>query len=104
MFKKILSFIRRVSFSDVILFLCLFLCVLSFSSSRDNSKRIDVLEKRITVIEEDISSSLKILNNKLDAIDVHLSVLDKYASADWQHYFGIEVNNNIESKTKSKKK
>ena len=34
----------------------------------------------------------------------YLSMLDKYASADWEHFYGIEINNNVESKTKLKNK
>lgn len=104
MLKKIISFIKRISFSDVLLLVCLLLCSLSLSLSRVGLKRVDTLEKRVTVIEDKISVTLTNIDKRLQAIDVHLAVLDKYASADWEHFYGIEINNNIESKTKSKKK
>ena len=104
MFKKIISFIKRISFSDVLLLVCLLLCSLSLSLSHSGMKRVDTLDKRVTVIENKISVTLTNIDKRLQAIDVHLAVLDKYASADWEHFYGIEIHNNIESKTKSKKK
>ena len=104
MLKKIISFIKKISFSDVLLLVCLLLCSLSLSLSHVGLKRADALEKRVTVIEDKISVTLTNIDKRLQAIDVHLAVLDKYASADWEHFYGIEIHNNIESKTKSKKK
>ena len=86
MFKKLTSFIKRISYSDVLLLVCVLLCTVSLSLSHFGLKRVDALDKR------------------LQAIDVHLSMLDKYASADWEHFYGIEIHNNIDSKSKSKKK
>ena len=104
MIKKIISFIKRISFSDVLLLVCLLLCTLSLSLSHSGMKRVDALDKRVSVIEDKISLTLSNIDKRLQAIDVHLSMLDKYASADWEHFYGIEIHNNIDSKSKSKKK
>lgn len=104
MLKKIISFINRISFSDVLLVVCLLLCSLSLSLSHSGLKRVDALDKRVTIIEDKISVTLTNIDKRLQAIDVHLSMLDKYASADWEHFYGIEIHNNIDSKSKSKKK
>ena len=104
MLKKLISFIRKISFSDVLLLVCLLLCSLSLSLSHSGMKRVDALDKRVSVIENKISVTLNNIDKRLEAIDVHLAVLDKYASADWEHFYGIEIHNNIDSKSKSKKK
>lgn len=104
MFKKFIAFIKRISFSDVLLLVCLLLCTLSLSLSHSGLKRVDALDKRVTIIEDKISVTLTNIDKRLQAIDVHLSMLDKYASADWEHFYGIEIHNNIDSKSKSKKK
>ena len=104
MLKTIISFIKRISFSDVLLLVCLLLCTLSLSLSHSGLRRVDALDKRVTILEDKISVTLTNIDKRLQAIDVHLSMLDKYASADWEHFYGIEIHNNIDSKSKSKKK
>ena len=104
MLKTIISFIKLISFSDVLLLVCLLLCTLSLSLSHSGLKRVDALDKRVTILEDKISVTLTNIDKRLEAIDVHLTMLDKYASADWEHFYGIEINNNVESKTKLKNK
>ena len=104
MLKKLFSFFRQISFSDILLFVCLLLCSLSLSLSHSGMKRVDALDKRVTILEDKISVTLTNIDKRLQAIDVHLDMLDKYASADWEHFYGIEIHNNIDSKSRSKKK
>lgn len=68
------------------------------------------MDVRVTALEQSISTSLKNIDKTLAAIDVRFQVLEKYAAEKWEWLYGdasrptVEINNNVESKTKSKKK
>ncbi len=66
------------------------------------NKRIDLIENRVTTVEQTICSQFDEIQKTLLSINAHLELLDKYASADWEHFYGIQNNINVESKTKRK--
>lgn len=96
-FKKALSGIGKVS-----PFLCLLIVVYCLLQTHSLNKRLDLLDSRVTVVENCTTKQYDEIQKTLTAINSHLEVLDKYASADWQHFYGIQNNVNIDSKTKRK--
>ena len=105
MFQKLKSFI--IHWSASIAFLLSFVClVVTLSNSASLIRTNGRLDSVIKTVNE--QNSLIIKQNKdicttLETINVHLALLDKYASSQWDWYIGngtdVVINN---SKIKSK--
>lgn len=97
LFKKSLNYIGKLS-----PFLCLLIVVYCLLQTHSLNKRLDLLDERVSIVENCTTKQYAEIQKTLTAINSHLEVLDKYASADWQHFYGIQNNVNIDSKTKRK--
>lgn len=82
--------------------ICVFLVAFCFIQTYSLGKRLDVLENRVDTFDMSISKQFQEIQNTLLSINSHLELLDKYASADWEHFYGINNTINIDSKTKRK--
>lgn len=109
--KKIFTAVKGFASSGKILsWLCFLICLVSLSLSYSTSRSVDAMETRVTALEQSISTSLKNIDQTLASIDVRFKILEKYAADKWEWLYGdasrptVEINNNVESKTKSKKK
>uniref|UniRef100_A0AAU8AYP5 Uncharacterized protein n=1 Tax=Dulem virus 229 TaxID=3145706 RepID=A0AAU8AYP5_9VIRU len=73
-------------------------------------------QKEITQIQSSITQLTKVLNDRLDAIDAHVSLIEKYAQANYEWFYGnqsenvestakglVVIQNNGKSKSKQKK-
>lgn len=101
--KNVLGKVFEV-FSKILPLVCVLLVVYCLLQTYSLNKRIDLIENRVTTVEKTICSQFDEIQKTLLSINAHLELLDKYASADWEHFYGIEIHNNIDSKSKSKKK
>lgn len=104
MVKQLLTSILRFLRRDWVALLALLVSLYGLLIVRSSSRKFDILEKRIQVVENVTSTQFDAIQKSLESIDAHLAVLDQYASADWSHFHGIENNINIDSKTKTSKK
>lgn len=105
MFKKIFRSIAKVAndYLPVILFVGMWILSAYALVSVDHlNKRVTLLEERVSTIEDTSIKQFSDIQNTLLSINAHLELLDKYASADWEHFYGIQNNINVESKTKRK--
>lgn len=73
-------------------------------------------QKEITQIQSSITQLTQSLNDRLDAMDTHISLIEKYAQANYEWFYGnqsdnvestakglVVIQNNGKSKSKSKK-
>lgn len=82
--------------------LCVLLVAFCLFQTYSLGKRIDVLENRVNTVDLSISNQFEEIQKTLLSINSHLELLDKYAAADWEHFYGINNTINIDSKTKRK--
>ena len=88
--------------SKILPLVCVLLVVYCLLQANSLNKRIDLIENRVTTVEQTICSQFDEIQKTLLSINAHLELLDKYASADWEHFYGVQNNINIDSKTKRK--
>lgn len=88
--------------SKILPLICVLLVVYCLFQTFALNKRIELIESRVNTVEKTICSQFDEIQKTLLSINAHLDLLDKYASADWEHFYGVQNNINIESKTKRK--
>lgn len=99
--KSVLGKVFEV-FTKMLPVICVLLVVYCLLHTYSLNKRIELIENRVTTVEKTICSQFDEIQKTLLSINAHLELLDKYASADWEHFYGVQNNINIESKTKRK--
>ena len=104
MIKFIKSIFGKVFevFTKILPLISVLLVVYCLYQTYSLNKRIDLIDNRVNTIESTICSQFDEIQKTLLSINTHLELLDKYASADWEHFYGIQNNINVESKTKRK--
>lgn len=98
--SKIYGFLKWYGF-ELVLFITVFSSLLisisAYTKASKNEKNILALQEEVTMLVKKQTAYQLTIKNKLESMDAHITVIEKYAAANYNFFYGDGVKQKLKN-------